>query len=726
MTSGEYQLQIRMQQVDEFPGSTIQFADIRYATDGIQVQGLPAHSPLIMEAGENGSSNDFGGAQTIGNLLTSDVATLGISGLLSNDTDQDWYTFDLNHIDIQAIPGVNATGKTVSVVFDLDYADQALNADTTLSVFDSTGRLIFMGRESNVVDDQPAPGQGNDIDDLRRGSLGVKDPYIGPIHLPVGSPPNIPSQVFYVAVTSDRRLPQIALNAAFSAGAADTNVRLEPINSVRRVVEDHIGFQGYSSNGAPQVPTDTDGIIDIADSVVLNTQIVPFSFEDVTLFVSTDHRAQETGDHLFTVNPFAGGNILTRVDTNPANLSDTEVQLSVGTDDIQDIVIRSDGKFYGYQELNSATSAGALVSIDPTTQVQANLVKLVGNDNIQAPTASTVYPKTAGAQNNNTERQFADLTTDFDANSVQAARQFETAALTFFRKNDNPDYDVFYAVTELDNRDDNAAAVNSKLYRGTADGSAAPDRGTAQLGVKGDIQPAGVTFANWSLTFDGDDDSTNGRVFIESKIPGSAGNAITITVSANNNQGVDAVRVGSDITLQMDNDTSTAQQVVDSINSDPEVRALITASVVRTASGQAANAGEANRDGPGSGLVTRVGGSDGDDGFGNYTLAQMQAGTVGPLNGRVTGLAFNNYYAGQLFGVTDAGEVLLINATRESLPSDSIWPLICRPDTPPTLKGCRWAHKTSPTALMRTMSSRSPMMAICMPLIPLPHPQRRI
>ena len=46
LSRGAYQLQIRLQQLDEKPGSFIEGADIRFATNGIEVIGMPAHSPL--------------------------------------------------------------------------------------------------------------------------------------------------------------------------------------------------------------------------------------------------------------------------------------------------------------------------------------------------------------------------------------------------------------------------------------------------------------------------------------------------------------------------------------------------------------------------------------------------------------------------------------------------------------------------------------------------------
>ncbi len=52
-SSGAYQLQLRLQQVDEIPGSIIRNAEILYATNGIEVIGMPGHSPLAGESAES-------------------------------------------------------------------------------------------------------------------------------------------------------------------------------------------------------------------------------------------------------------------------------------------------------------------------------------------------------------------------------------------------------------------------------------------------------------------------------------------------------------------------------------------------------------------------------------------------------------------------------------------------------------------------------------------------
>ncbi|HND56035.1 MAG TPA: hypothetical protein PLV92_26650, partial [Pirellulaceae bacterium] len=92
LTSGVYQLQVRLRETDEFPGSTVQFADIRYATNGITLSGVPYHSPLLAEASEGtGDNNSSGGAQDLGNLLSSDRAVLSVGGNITTSTDIDFY-----------------------------------------------------------------------------------------------------------------------------------------------------------------------------------------------------------------------------------------------------------------------------------------------------------------------------------------------------------------------------------------------------------------------------------------------------------------------------------------------------------------------------------------------------------------------------------------------------------------------------------------------------------
>ena len=139
LTSGHYQLQVRLRQPDVKPGSTVRFADIRFATNAIEVLGLPYHSPLTSESEEanDGANSSQGGAQQLGNLLTSDKTTLSVGGFIGNVGDVDFYQFDLNVDLIQVIGGSSDGGKTWSTIFDLDYADGISRPDTIISVFDA-------------------------------------------------------------------------------------------------------------------------------------------------------------------------------------------------------------------------------------------------------------------------------------------------------------------------------------------------------------------------------------------------------------------------------------------------------------------------------------------------------------------------------------------------------------------------------------------------------------
>lgn len=324
LTSGAYQLQVRVNQKNEIPGSTVRYADIRYANNGIEIYGLPQHSPLIGEAGESTSNNNsLDGAQFLGALLESDRNTLSVSGDLSASNDIDWFSFTVDYNFIQAIGGVNSGGKTWATVFDIDYADGLSRPDTILSVYDQTGRLILVSRDSDVLDDQPAPGTGTGVSDLTRGSIGKLDPFIGSVHLPERN-----DQRYFVTVSSNGHMPA-ELNQTYSASPQDLLARLEPISSLRRIVEDHIGFQGYSTidpmAGPVEInPDKTEGLFDITTARRLNAHVNPFSLADVSLF------SISAGGNLFISNPFTGEQVV-------------NVQ---GTGNVDDLAMRPDGVLY--------------------------------------------------------------------------------------------------------------------------------------------------------------------------------------------------------------------------------------------------------------------------------------------------------------------------------------------------------------------------------------------
>ena len=369
-TSGGYELRIRTRQRDEKPGSTVRYADIRFPTIGIDVIGLPRNSPLVGETAESTTANDsLATAQQLDNLLQIDRNTISLAGTTDNANDVDWYSFTVDYDKIQSIGGINNGGKTWSTVFDLDYSA----ADLTLSVFDASGRLLYVGRNSNIADDQPGAGQGNDFDDLSRGSQSGVDAFIGPVQLPAGVPGS--TTRYYVAVSSNERLPT-ALDATFKSGATNSLIRLEPVNSVTRVVEDHIGSTGYTSGGAQVDPT-TGPIIDISSREQLAANVRPFTLADVVLYVST-------GSGLFTADAFKGG-----IETTVA-INGTYTNGSVG-----DIDMRTDGRLFQYFGANNdGANNGLLREINPGTGA---IISSVGDgiaDDPATPDASSAWKVT--------------------------------------------------------------------------------------------------------------------------------------------------------------------------------------------------------------------------------------------------------------------------------------------------------------------------------------------
>ena len=284
LTKGAYQLQIRLREIDEVPGSSVTYADLRYATNGIEIQGNP-HSPLLGEAAETTTPhNSFNTAQPLGNLLVTDKQAISIAGSLDAFTDVDWYSFDIDYT------AIRPTGlrEYFATVFDVDYADGIGRPDMSLYVFDSNGRLIMSGLGSNLVDDQAAGLSGAGSSDLTRGSAGSLDPYIGSVELPVGR--------YFLAVTNSDNVPRVLdsyTNATINGATAA--IRLQPTNGVQLIAEDHVGFSGGSTGVAPATPV-------LFPSGGSN---VTFNLSDVNMYVSQN--VALNGTNISIVNPFTGG-----------------------------------------------------------------------------------------------------------------------------------------------------------------------------------------------------------------------------------------------------------------------------------------------------------------------------------------------------------------------------------------------------------------------------------
>ena len=252
LTGGQYRMQVRLSEEQAFPGSVVRFSNIKYANNGIRVQGLMSDSPLLGEAQENEAAagdllatNNFmigetlgQGPQYVGNLVDNHDWVIGVGGELSSRFDVDLYNFEIDFSG--GGPGLQST------IFDVDFADGYNRPDTNISIFfdradnNPMPELVYFGSASNVLDDLDSP-LANDpaLESLLRGSISNGDPFVGPVSLPEGN--------YYIAISQDGVEPEML----------DDAVR-EPINSVRRIAEDRVGadivLEGYSTATTPVVP----------------------------------------------------------------------------------------------------------------------------------------------------------------------------------------------------------------------------------------------------------------------------------------------------------------------------------------------------------------------------------------------------------------------------------------------------------------------------------------
>ena len=365
LTSGAYQLQLRLREVDELGGSAVRFTKIANAVNGIRVLGQPTHSPLAGEAAEtdNAANNTLAGAQFIGNLLNSDRSALSIAGSMSGPTDVDFYALDITYDATQGIAGFSSLEKWWSTIFDIDYADGFARPNLMISVFDPTGELIYSSRDSNIADDRGNPLNTSDVTDLSRGSSGTADPYIGPVELPVGR--------YLVAVHNEGTIPSV-LNGVFTSAAAAPLTRLEPMDSVERIVEDHISFDGGSTGSPPIVPNFIN-----TDPFDPNFSFIPWSLHDVTLFVSQDRSTPHPDNapnstRVFTVDAFSGL-VETNIGTFGQNIGDLAVHPTAGRLHTYSVSREFEG-LNGFRD----AQAGNYYQID----VNANTVNLIGDDGI--------------------------------------------------------------------------------------------------------------------------------------------------------------------------------------------------------------------------------------------------------------------------------------------------------------------------------------------------------
>ncbi len=348
-SSGNYELQIRLQSTRVTPGNVVRYATIDYATNGVEVLGKPDHSPLEVQSynyvaeptptpdpplantvDQNFNPNNV---QSAGNLLASDENDLNVAGYLQDYTDVNWFSFSVDYTNQSGNSTIENAGITeFPVIFDIGYNSGLARTDAVLWIFDSTGKLILHGTGSQIADQQVEPLQGANSGNLTHASYSIGDGYIGPVYLPTGS-------TYYVAITT---------LAASSRQATDPELRWEPVDSINQIADDNIGSQN-----ATKMPTAPPFVLFPGTTAAqVDQAAVPFNLGDVPLYVLT------TTD-LFTADAYTG-TPETQVDdpnlglpyTNPkAYQNGTDPFVSYG-----DLVMRNDGRLYA---ITQAPGSGA-------------------------------------------------------------------------------------------------------------------------------------------------------------------------------------------------------------------------------------------------------------------------------------------------------------------------------------------------------------------------------
>jgi hypothetical protein len=340
LSRGAYQLQVRLGEAQEHPGSYVGYADIRYATTGLSLSGVPRHSPLVGETGEiagdlatapnntSGPNNTFLTAQELGNLLQTDRRAISVAGNLSSANDIDWFTFTIDYNSL-----VTPLREYLSTIFDIDYADGVGRADMSMYLFSANGTLVRMGENSNILDDRHAAVAGAGNSDLTRGSTGALDPFIGPAELPAGR--------YYLALTNRTQVPTVLANR-LNNSIGNSNVRVLPVSSSRLLVEDRVGASDARLSTVPPVYSQ---FLNLASRV-------EYTLGDVPLYFSQSSSVSGQ-TNTFLGNPFTGqiGN-----------------RVGAAAFEMRDTFIRPNGDFRGFATDNNPNlETKRYILIDPAT-----------------------------------------------------------------------------------------------------------------------------------------------------------------------------------------------------------------------------------------------------------------------------------------------------------------------------------------------------------------------
>src|SRR5205807_2261794 len=133
------------------------------------------------------------------------------------------------------------------------------------------------------------------------------DPFIGSVQLPAGKIGTLRTRTYYVAVSTDRSIPT-TLNQQFLSTPSDSLVRVEPIDSVGRIVQDTLdAASGQTAQLAANQYVAASGttqstFFDTSNKQTLAANVVPFSLSDVPLFIS-ERRPGTNTTNLLLANP---------------------------------------------------------------------------------------------------------------------------------------------------------------------------------------------------------------------------------------------------------------------------------------------------------------------------------------------------------------------------------------------------------------------------------------
>lgn len=356
LTEGAYELQVRLGETDEVPGSSVQYADIRYATDGIRVSGLPRHSPLTGEVREDASPNDtlnavsltgtvapdafgqfnsnalrplgvfifdddntdvdiaiegvdggeFPAPQYVGNVLASDRGAITISGKLQPivepsqfatttfESDVDYYMFSVDFEAVQTT-GQFAAPTTANLIFDLDYADGLGRADTSIFIYEAEFPFDFQTEFDVQVGPLIASStDSGDLDDLPAPGqpTGLED-------LSRGSVGRLDPLLGPFEIAEGQYILAVMSSNVIVKEVDEQFTEHLPYNPlVRAEPIDVLGRVADETFDGPVFPEPELPVL------IDTNSIVPFNLSDVTLYVSQPDGA---GAVLYTVDPFQGG-----------------------------------------------------------------------------------------------------------------------------------------------------------------------------------------------------------------------------------------------------------------------------------------------------------------------------------------------------------------------------------------------------------------------------------